>query len=141
MHGGGAGIPGPGEGADDPLAVEGGAEPLVADVARDDVGDRSVEQDLDELGVVAEARLELAPRRRGPEPRVRPFGVGAPQRPAEAAEEGLVGEVPVDVTGGDLGHAGGRPGRLVPEGEGGAVLERAPEVRVDGLHLRVEPTE
>src|SRR5581483_11920888 len=47
VDGGRAGIPGPGERADDALAVEGGAEAVVGDVALDDVGDRRVEQDLD----------------------------------------------------------------------------------------------
>ena len=46
-------------GADEPLPVQRGAQPLVLDVALDHVCDRSLEEDVDELAVVIEQLLDL----------------------------------------------------------------------------------
>ena len=139
MDGGGAWIAGAGERADDPLAVEGGAEAFVGHVPFDDVGDRGVEQDLDQLGIVAQSFLEFGAGRRGAEPGVGRLAVVASEGPPDAAEERLVGQVAVDIAGRDLGHAGRGPGRVVPQDERGAVVERAPQVRVDRLHPVAPP--
>src|SRR5207244_11733880 len=70
VEAGGARVTWTGTGADDALAVQGGAQPIVAHVVLDDVGDRGVEQGVDRLAVVAEPRLDLVARRRGAEPGV-----------------------------------------------------------------------
>ena len=56
----GARVAGPGEGADRPLAGERVLEPLVVDVAVEHRGDRLLEDDRDQLGIVAEQPLDLA---------------------------------------------------------------------------------
>ena len=81
-------VAGPGERADDPLAVQRGAQPLVGHVPLDDVGDRSVQHDLERLVVVGEELLE-----RGAVGRVADPGVAeraAPQAFADPVEQRVV---------------------------------------------------
>src|SRR5207302_7431735 len=102
------------------------AKSLVGDVSLDHGGDGLVEQDLDELGVVLEQRLELGPLRRIAQPRV--MGGGA-QRLTEATEEALVSRIPLDVVRRQRGDRRAVAVRVVPERQRRAVVERAPEMR------------
>ena len=69
--------------------------PLVVDVAVEGVGDRLLEQHRDQLGVVAEALLQLLAGGGVALPAVA-LGAG-PQGEAEPVEHVLVGEHPLDV--------------------------------------------
>ena len=130
---GGARVARAGTGADDALAVQGGAQPFVADVVLDDVGDRGVEQRVDRLSVVAEPRLDLVARRSVAEPCVA-FGLPIAQRPTDAREQIGIGEVAVHVGGRQRRHRRSRALAVVPQRDRRAVFERAPEVRVGALH-------
>ena len=96
MDPGRAGVAGPGPGADDPLAVQRGAQPLVADVVLHDLGDRGLEDDVDGLGVAGEELLDLGPVGRVAHPGVAP---AVAQRAADPVEQGLVGLVARHVPG------------------------------------------
>ena len=120
----------PGPRADQPLAVQRGAKSLVGDVSLDHGGDGLVEQDLDELGVVLEQRLDLGPLRRIAQPRV--MGGGA-QRLTEATEQALVSRIPLDVVRRQRGDRRAVAVRVVPERQRRAVVEGTPEMRVDGM--------
>ncbi len=126
---GGAGLVGAAPGADDPLAVEGGLDPLVADVAVEHLGDRVLEDEIDHLLVAAEQLLDLGARRRVALPGV---ALALAQLLADVVEQLLVLPVAVDVGLGEahLLEVGVRLGVVEVLAEGGAVLERDPEVRV-----------
>ena len=130
MHARRAGVARPGPGADDPLTVQGGAQPLVAHVVLHHLGDGGIEDDADGFGVAAEQLLDL-----GPVGRVADPGVASPvaQRGADAVEQRLVGLISLDVAGCELGHGGGTSLRVVPQRDRRAILERAPHVGVDEL--------
>ena len=130
MDAGRAGVAGPGPGADDALAVQGGAQPLVADVVLHHLGDGRLEDDVDGLGVAAEELLDLGPVGGVADPGVAPT---VAQRAADAVEQGLVGLVALHVARRELGHGGGAAIGVVPQGDRGAVLERAPQVGVHEL--------
>jgi hypothetical protein len=121
--------------------VEGGPQALVGHVALDDAGDRRLEDDRDQLGVMAETLLDGAAVRGRPKPGVGPLAVGAPQGGADAGEESVVGQVTVDVGGRELGHGGGGTGGVVPQRQGGAVGERAPQVGIDKGHPQAAPVQ
>ena len=88
-------VAGPGERADDPLAVQRSAEPLVGHVPLDDVGDRCVQDDFERLVVVGEQLVERTAVGRVADPGVaeRP----APQAFADPVEQRVVREEAVDV--------------------------------------------
>jgi hypothetical protein len=92
----------PSPGTIDPLAVEGVLHPLVVDVAVQGVGDRLLEQDRHQLGVVAEPLGELVAGGGVALPGVA-LGAG-PQGQAQPVEQVLVGQHPLDVA---LGEAVG----------------------------------
>ena len=130
MHPRRARVAGPGPGADDPLAVQGGAQPLVAHVVLDDIRDGRLEDDVDGLGVAAQELLDLGPVRRVADPGV---ASTVAQRAADPVEERLVGLEALHVAGRQLGDGGGTAIRVVPQRDRGAVLERAPQVGVHEL--------
>ena len=130
MDGGRTRVPGPGPGSDDPLAVERGPYSFVADVALDHVRDGRVEEDVHRLLVACQQLLQLRPVRRRAQPGV---ALGTAQRGADASEQPLVGEETLHVARAEGGD-GGRAGRVVvPQGQGRAVVERAPQVGVDAM--------
>src|SRR5579864_9556900 len=110
----GSGIARSSPGADQPLAVQRGAQPLVTHVALDDARDRLMEQHLDKLAVVAEQAFEPLPRGRVPDPHV---VIRRAQRLTDAREELFIAGETVDVVrryGGDLGAVARG---VVPQGE------------------------
>ena len=134
LDGGGARVPGAGPGADDPLAVEGVLHPLVGHVAVEGVGDRLLEQDRDQLAVVAQPLLQLVAGGGVALPGVA-LGPG-PQGQAQPVEHVLVGEHALDVALGEavgpqVGHGPVVVGEL---GHRGAVGERHPQVGVGHEH-------
>lgn len=131
MDGSGALLAWPRVGADAALAVQSGAQAFVADVPFDDVGDGRVEDDVDEFGVVVQQGLDLVSVRRVADPDVSCF---VSESAADAAEEVAVREEPVDVAGAEAFDRLGRAPVVMPHGERGVVLERAPEVWVDRMH-------
>ena len=89
----------PGEGADDPLAVQCDPEALVAHVALDDVGNGRLEQHLSCFWVVGEELLERGAVGRVPDPGVASrITAGSESRP-DTPEQLHVRDVPVDVAG------------------------------------------
>ena len=124
-------VAGAGVGADDALAVQGGPQALVADVVLHHVGDGRLEDDVDRLTVARQEVLELTPVGRVAHPRVAP---AVAQSSSDPVEQLLVGAVALDVAGGELCHGRRAAGRIVPQRDRGAVLERAPQVGVDELY-------
>ena len=110
------------------------------DVLVEDVGDRGLEDEVDHLLLAAEQLLDLGPGRRVADPGV----AGAlAELAADVVEELLVGPVAVDVA---LREAhrlevGLGPGVVEPLAEGGAVVERDPEVRVGDEEAQAAPAE
>jgi phytoene dehydrogenase-like protein len=122
-----AGIARPGEGPDDPLSVEGGAQSRVAHVSLDDVGDGRVQYDVERFRVVGEELLEL-----GTVGRVADPGVAGPlaQHRTDAVEERVVGEETSDVARRERFDLTRRSRRVAPLRERRAVVERRPLRRV-----------
>ncbi len=100
--------------ADEPLPVQGGAQPVVPHVAFDDVGDRGLEDHLDGLGVAAEQLLERGPVRGVADPGV---AVSGAEGPADAVEQRPVGPVAVDISRRQLGQGSRAAVRVLPQGD------------------------
>ena len=124
--------------ADQSLPVQRGSKPLVAHVTLDHRRDRFFKHDLDELPVVAEQLLQRGSIRRIADPRVVRLG---PERPPDPCEELLVAGVPVGVSGAHRRHHLVIPLGVVPQAQGGAVVERTPEMRVDDMHSIAVPAQ
>jgi hypothetical protein len=118
--------------------VQGGAEPIVADVAFDHVGDRRLEEHFEGFPVSGEQLGQRGPIGRVPDPDVT---VAAAKGPPNAAEELDVGAVPLDVSGSE-GPDGGRASiRILPQGDRAPVFKRTPQVGVDHRHLVSAPAQ
>ncbi len=102
---------------------------LVGEVGVEHLGDRGLEDEVDHLPRAAEHRLDLLAARAVADPGV---ALALAQLAADLVEELLVGPVAGDVLLGDAELAQAGVGSLIvePLAEGGAVLERHPEVRV-----------
>ena len=127
----GPGVAGTGERADHTLAVQGGAQPLVAHMALDDVGDRRVEQHVAAPPASSANRSSSSARSGASPSHTSPRGPS--RKPiADAREERVVREEAVDVAGRDRRDRARRLLLVVPLKERGAVFERCPLGRVDG---------
>lgn len=116
-------IPRTGEGPDDPAAVQGGPQPLVADVTLHEVGDRHALDHRPGLAVFAEQVEHLVQTGCLTHPRV---ALTLAQRPAQTREHIPVGAPAVDVARRQPRHLGSGAVLVVVVGQTAAVGEWAP---------------
>ena len=147
MDPGRAAVAGPGVGADDALAVQGGPQPFVADVVLDHLGDGRLEDDVDGLAVAGEELLELAPVGGVADPGVAPAAARSARR--IRSNSVVVGLVALDVAGGELGDGRGAARRGRPTarsrcrprtGTTGGGRRAAPGTRGGAARARRRPT-
>src|SRR4051794_11503758 len=124
-----AGVLGPAVGGDDALAEERVLQALVAHVVVEHLRDRGAEDDVEHRLLAAQQLLDLRARRRLAHPRVARAGA---QLAADLVEQVLIGPVTLDVLGDHAEVAKVALGARVvqPLPEGGAVLERDPQVGI-----------
>ncbi len=120
-----------GVGADEALTVQSRPQPFVAYITLDHVGDRGLEDYVEGFGVAGQELLELRASRRVADPRV---PVPSSQGPPDPAEQLYVASVALGVRRRELGHGRGAAHRILPQGDGGPVGERAPQMRVHYGH-------
>ena len=89
-------------------------------------------------GSPASSSSQLGTPGRVPDPDV---AVTVAERAAHAVEQGAVGAVAIDVGRRQPRHGSGTAIGIVPQGEGGSIGKRAPEVRVDHLHPVTPPAQ
>ena len=116
MNGGGAGVTRAGIGADNPLTVQSGAQPVVSTWRSTTSAMEAWNNTSMASGSPASSSSQLRALGRLADPGV---AVTFAEGPADAVEQGAVGAVAIDVGRRQSGHGSGAAIGILPQGDGG----------------------